>query len=104
MTLVFFMRKKEHQIITISDGFLFINNQDEKSNNFKLPCNEIKFFETKFNEIIFYANNNERFSVKLDGIKSDKKRWEIKELLRQHVPENKHHRNILTEEQYNVLA
>lgn len=105
LSLIFLIRKREHQIITISDGFLFINNKNEKSKiNFKLPCNEIKFFETKFNEIVFYANNNEKFSVKLDGIKSDKKRWEIKELLRQHVPENKHHRNIFDQEQFQYLG
>lgn len=98
ITLFFFVKKKDNQLISINDGFLVINESKNKSqNNIKLSCEEIKFFETRFNEIIFHHTNNEKFSVKLDGIKCDKKRWEIKEFLRQHVPENKHLRSISEE-------
>jgi len=98
ITLFFLARKKEEELFTIDNGFLIIHNPKSKyQSNQKLAFEEIKFFETRFNEIIFCRLDDERFSVKLDDIKSDKKRWEIKEFLRQHVRENKHHRTVFEE-------
>lgn len=95
MTLFFLVQKKEEELFTIADGFLIIHESKSKNQiHQKLAFEEIKFFETRFNEIVFHRLDNEKFSVKLDDVKSDKKRWEIKEFLRQHVPENKHHRNV----------
>jgi len=101
VTLYFLIKKKQEELFTIDEGFLVIHKPSTREqSDQKLAFEEIKFFETRFNEIVFYSLNDEKFSVKLDDIKSDKKRWEIKEFLRQHVREYKRHHRNLFEENY----
>ncbi len=99
VTLFFLLKKKEEELFTIDEGYLVIHKAINKNqSNQKLAFEDIKFFETRFNEIVFYDVNDQKFSVKLDDIKSDKKRWEIKEFLRRHVREYRRHHSYAFEE------
>lgn len=73
-------------IISISDDSLkFPLNEEGKPVEVSLSISEIAYFETRFNKIILHDIHNNTFSIMLDHIKSERKRWEIKELLKQHI-------------------
>ncbi|GEM_PF-3525723 len=66
-----------------------LNEEGKPVEELNLPISEIAFFETRFNKIIVHDIHKNAFSIPLDHVKSDRKRWEIKELLRQHIQQQK---------------
>lgn len=72
------------------DNLKFPLSEDGKPvEELNLPISQIAFFETRFNKIIVHDIHNNSFSIPLDRVKSDRKRWEIKELLRQHIQQQR---------------
>ncbi|MBD3748646.1 MAG: hypothetical protein IE931_04040 [Sphingobacteriales bacterium] len=50
-----------------------------------LKYDHLAYFETRFSEIIFCTKEEEKVILPLNSIKDEKKRWEIKEFLRNHI-------------------
>ena len=82
----FIFKKKHNELFGLDNGELVINQRTERE-SIRFSCEDIKFFETKFNEIVIYQHNDEKFSIRLDDFKSNKERWELKEFLRSHIRE-----------------
>lgn len=81
--IVNIINNKKTCFLQIKDNYLKISRSREKLEDISIQINEIAYFETRFNKIIIYDTHSNAYSVNLDHIKSDKKRWEIKETLRQ---------------------
>lgn len=79
------LSKNEKNYILITEENILIEDK-ESEDHINLPLREIECFETRFNEIIFHTKKDETISLKLNRIRCDKKRWEIKEFLRIHIP------------------
>lgn len=50
-----------------------------------LKYDHLAYFETRFSEIIFCTKEEEKVVLPLNSIRDEKKRWEIKEFLRNHI-------------------
>ncbi|ADY52064.1 hypothetical protein Pedsa_1503 [Pseudopedobacter saltans DSM 12145] len=87
ITLIFIViniiKNKKTCFLKIEDDYVKISRKREKLEDISIKTNEIAYLETKFNRIIIHDTHSNIHSVNLDHIKSEKKRWEIKEILRQ---------------------
>jgi hypothetical protein len=50
-----------------------------------LKFEKLNYFETRFSQIVFFTKEEEKVVMQLNKIKDEKKRWEIKEFLREHI-------------------
>lgn len=76
------VKNKKTWFLKIEDDFLKISRKQENLEDISIKTNEISYLETKFNKIIIYDLHSTPHTVRLDHIRSEKKRWEIKEAIR----------------------
>lgn len=80
--------RKKTCFLYISDNHVCVSQKKGNQDDIRLPLDDIAYFETRFNEVIIYDTNLHPHIIRLDFIRSEKKRWEVKELLRQYLPQN----------------
>ncbi|MBK0382614.1 hypothetical protein I5M32_06525 [Pedobacter sp. SD-b] len=74
-------------------NYIYINHdeiwfkQQMQSETVCLKFTKLDYFETRFSEIIFSTKEEEKVVLKLNKIADEKKRWELKEFLRNHIPQ-----------------
>lgn len=75
---------KEPNYIYLTDDEIWFKdkNQDE---TVCLKFDRVDHFETRFSEIIFCTKGEQKVVMQLNEIRDEKKRWEIKEFLREHI-------------------
>ena len=87
-------------IVRQEENYIFINNDEiwfkhqSQNENICLKFNTLNYFETRFSEIVFSTKKEEKIVLKLNRIADEKKRWEVKEFLKNHIPQT--HVNRLT--------
>lgn len=88
ISLYLYLRSKEdvNYSLLITEDYIFIN-EPSGGEEINLPLTDIQYFETRFNEIVFHTNQDEVITLKLNRISCETKRWEIKEFLKEHIPQ-----------------
>ncbi len=80
------------------ENYIFINNDEIwfkhqfQNETICLKFNTLDSFETRFSEIVFSTKQEEKVVLKLNRIADEKKRWEVKEFLKNHIPQIRDHR------------
>jgi hypothetical protein len=78
--------QKEQNYIFINQDEIWFKHQLQNE-AICLKFETLNYFETRFSEIIFSTKQEEKVVLKLNRITDEKKRWEVKEFLRNHVPQ-----------------
>jgi hypothetical protein len=78
--------QEEHNYIFINHDEILFKQQMQKE-TICLKFNTLDYFETRFSEIVFSTKQEEKVVLKLNRIADEKKRWEVKEFLRNHIPQ-----------------
>ncbi|WP_157687539.1 hypothetical protein [Pedobacter psychrophilus] len=75
------------------ENYIFINDDEIwfkhslQNETICLKFNTLNHFETRFSEIVFSTKQEEKVVLKLNRITDEKKRWEVKEFLKNHIPQ-----------------
>ncbi|WP_442796208.1 hypothetical protein [Pelobium manganitolerans] len=77
----------KHYIYLNHEEILF--KRDKDSEEVCLKFDGLAYFETRFSEIVFSTKEAEKFVLPLNYISNEKKRWQIKEYLREHLTQRK---------------
>lgn len=77
-----------NQYISINDDEISFK-QSKADEEICLKFEGLDYFETRFSEIIFSTKQQEKIRLSLKQIQNEKKRWEIKEFLRERVTQIK---------------
>lgn len=87
-------KEKKSDYIYLTDDEIWFK---EKSQNETvcLKFESLNHFETRFSEIIFFTTAAEKMVMPLNAIGDEKKRWEIKEFLRNHITQIREHQQQL---------
>lgn len=77
-------QSKEPDYIYITEEEIWFREK-EQNETICLKYDRLAYFETRFTEIIFCTKEEEKVILPLSSIRDEKKRWEIKEFLRNHI-------------------
>ncbi|MDA9555806.1 hypothetical protein N9R54_06200, partial [Pelobium sp.] len=75
---------KEPSYIYLTDDEVWFKEKDQNE-TICLKFEKLDYFETRFSEIVFCTKEEEKVVMQLNQIRDEKKRWEIKEFLRNHI-------------------
>lgn len=75
---------KEPNYIYLTDDEIWFKDKNQNE-TVCLRFDVVDHFETRFSEIIFCTKEEQKVVMQLNEIKDEKKRWEIKEFLKEHV-------------------
>jgi hypothetical protein len=75
---------KDPDYIYLTDDEIWFKEKNQ-SETVCLKFERLDYFETRFSEIIFCTKEEQKVVMHLNRIKDEKKRWEIKEFLRNHI-------------------
>ncbi|MBU0696299.1 MAG: hypothetical protein KKE39_07205 [Bacteroidetes bacterium] len=76
--------KKSTDYIYLTEDEIWFKEKDQNE-TICLKYAHLEYFETRFSEIIFCTKEEEKMVMTLNSIRDEKKRWEIKEFLRNHI-------------------
>jgi hypothetical protein len=91
LSLLLFSFSLYHLYTKKSTDYIYLTEEEiwfkEKKQNetICLKYDHVDHFETRFSEIIFCTKEEEKMVMTLNSIRDEKKRWEIKEFLRNHI-------------------
>lgn len=85
-----YVQKEQNYIFINNDEIWFKHQLQNKT--VCLKFNTLDYFETRFSEIVFSTKQEQKVVLKLNGIADEKKRWEIKEFLKNHIPQMRENR------------
>lgn len=77
-------QSKEPDYIYLTEEEIWFREK-EQNETICLKYDHLAYFETRFSEIIFCTKEEEKVILPLNSIRDEKKRWEIKEFLRNHI-------------------
>jgi hypothetical protein len=75
---------KESNYIYLTDDEIWFKDKNQNE-TVCLKFDVVDHFETRFSEIIFCTKEEQKVVMQLNEIKDEKKRWEIKEFLKEHI-------------------
>ncbi|MFC5284645.1 hypothetical protein [Pedobacter alpinus] len=80
--------EKGHHYIYINDDEICFTKKDQ-NDTVSLKFEGLDYFETRFSKIIFSTKSEEKIEMELNRIADEKKRWQLKEFLKDHLKQNK---------------
>ena len=85
---------KEINYIYLTDDEIWFKDKNQNE-TVCLKFDVVEHFETRFSEIIFCTKEEQKVVMQLNEIKDEKKRWEIKEFLKEHIKQIRDSKAIL---------
>lgn len=85
---------KEPNYIYLTDDEIWFKDKNQNE-TVCLKFDVVDHFETRFSEIIFCTKEEQKVVMQLNEIKDEKKRWEIKEFLKEHIKQIRDSKAIL---------
>ncbi|MEO5910541.1 MAG: hypothetical protein ABIP95_06610 [Pelobium sp.] len=81
-------KEKKSDYIYLTDEEIWFKEKNQNQ-TVCLKFTNLNHFETRFSEIIFFTTSAEKMVMPLNAIGDEKKRWEIKEFLRNHITQTR---------------
>ena len=85
---------KESNYIYLTDDEIWFKDKNQNE-TVCLKFDVVDHFETRFSEIVFCTKEEQKVVMQLNEIRDEKKRWEIKEFLREHLKQIRDNKAII---------
>jgi len=85
---------KESNYIYLTDDEIWFKDKNQNE-TVCLKFDVVDHFETRFSEIVFCTKEEQKVVMQLNEIRDEKKRWEIKEFLKEHLKQIRDNKAII---------